>query len=532
MPFLLAWLPALAPLLLAAAGLLAHGTTRAAARRASLAAQAGAAGALAAMLASAALLAAAGGWQANLTQAAWSAGVRLDALTGLVGTLVAFIGAVVTRFSVNYLDGNPGQARFMRWLCLTLAAVLAMILAPNLLQFAAGWIATSLALHRLLLFYPGRPGAQRAARFKFAVSRLGDACLVGAVVLLWAAFGTPDFASLAAKAEALRGRDVPAGVALAGLLVVGAALMKSAQVPLHGWLPEVVETPTPVSALLHAGLINAGGFLVVRLADVMLLAPVSLHLLALVGGFTALFASTVMLTKTSIKVSLAWSTIAQMGFMLMQCGLGAFSSAVLHIVAHALYKAYAFLSSGSIVDEAMRTPGALRPQAGAAATGALVALAVGGAAAIGGAMGFTPLGQPGPVALGAILGIGLAQLVAAAAAAGGPALALRGAALAAGIGVAYFALQAGAARLLAGAVPAAGPQGGGTVDLAVATLAVLSFAGLAVLQAALPALTADPRWRALYWHVANGFHVTAFVHRRAASLLAPSRSATLPGASS
>jgi NAD(P)H-quinone oxidoreductase subunit 5 len=239
-----------------------------------------------------------------------------------------------------------------------------------------------------------------------------------------------------------------------------------------------------------------------------------------------------MLTKTSIKISLAWSTIAQMGFMLMQCGLGAFSSAVLHIVAHSLYKAYAFLSSGSVVEEAIRATGPARQPASAAASGLLVAIAVAGAVGIGWAMGFTPLGQPGPVALGAILGIGLAQLVAASYAAGGAPLALRGAALAAGVGVAYFALQAGAARLLAGTVPASAPQGGGPVDLAVATLAVLSFASLAILQATLPTLTANPRWRALYWHVANGFHVTALVHRWAAPLLSPSRSNTLPGASS
>jgi NAD(P)H-quinone oxidoreductase subunit 5 len=532
MTALLPWLPALAPLTLLVAGLLAPVEGRREPSGACAVAQVGAVAALLAMLASAVLLLATGPQQANVAAAAWSPGVKLDALTAIVATLVAFIGAVVVRYSVNYLDGNPGQPRFMRGLCLTLAAVLTMILAPNLLQFAAGWIATSLALHQLLLFYPERAGAQRAARFKFAVSRLGDACLIGAVVLLWSSFGTPDFAALAEKAVALRGGDVPAAVSLAGLLVIGAALLKCAQFPLHGWLPEVVETPTPVSALLHAGLINAGGFLVVRLADVMLLASVSLHILALVGGFTALFASTVMLTKTSIKISLAWSTIAQMGFMLMQCGLGAFSSAVLHLVAHSLYKAYAFLSSGSVVDEAMRATGPARPATSAPATGLLVGAAVAGSLVLGWAMGFTPLGQPGPVALGAILGIGLAQLVAASYAAGGFTLALRGAALAAGVGGAYFALQAGSARLLAGAVPASAPHGGGAIDLAVATLAVLSFASLAILQAALPAMTANPRWRALYWHVANGFHVTALVHRWAAPLLAPSRSTTLPGASS
>jgi hypothetical protein len=161
-----------------------------------------------------------------------------------------------------------------------------------------------------------------------------------------------------------------------------------------------------------------------------------------------------------------------------------------------------------------------------------VAFAVAAAVGTGWALGFTPLGQPGPVALGAILAIGLAQLVAASYAAGGAPLATRGASLAAALCVAYFALQAGAAKLLAGTVPQVAPHGGGAVDLAVAGLAVLSFAALAVVQSAVPSLTARPRWRALDWHVANGFHVTALVHRAAGRLLSPSRSNALPGASS
>ncbi len=138
-------------------------------------------------------------------------------------------------------------------------------------------------------------------------------------------------------------------ITAAGFLAA-AALLKSAQFPVHGWLTEVMETPTPVSALLHAGVINAGGFLLIRFADVMLLAPGVLAVLVMVGGFTALFGGLVMLTQPAVKTSLAWSTVAQMGFMILECGLGLFPLALLHIVAHSLYKTHSFLASGEAVE--------------------------------------------------------------------------------------------------------------------------------------------------------------------------------------
>ena len=277
--------------------------------------------------------------------------VRLDMLSTILFTLVAFVGVIVVQFSRNYMDGDDRQGAFIGGLCLTLAAVMLLVLSGNLFQFVLAWIATSLSLHRLLVFYPERPAAVLAARKKFITARLGDFCLIGAAALLVKAFGTFDIASLLEQARLAQSTGaIPAVVPYAAGLLAVAALLKSAQFPTHGWLLEVMETPTPVSALLHAGIINAGGFLIVRFADVMVLSAVSLHFLALIGGFTALIGATVMLTQTSVKVSLAWSTISQMGFMLLQCGLGAFPIAVLHIVAHSLYKAHAFLSSGSVVD--------------------------------------------------------------------------------------------------------------------------------------------------------------------------------------
>jgi len=134
------------------------------------------------------------------------------------------------------------------------------------------------------------------------------------------------------------------------LLVVG-AVSKSAQFPFHTWLPQTLETPTPVSALMHAGIVNAGGYLMIRTSPILLLNPTAMASLALVGTVTTCFAATVMLTQTSVKKNLAYSTIAQMGFMMLQCGLGAFSAAMLHILAHSLYKAHAFLNSGNVLEQ-------------------------------------------------------------------------------------------------------------------------------------------------------------------------------------
>jgi NAD(P)H-quinone oxidoreductase subunit 5 len=273
----------------------------------------------------------------------------LDALSATMLCLVSFIGLIVLNYSSSYMDGDPGQLRFTRTLCLTLSAVLLIMVSGNGVQFTLAWIATSIGLRELLVFYPERPAAIIAARKEFLINRLGDTLLILAMVLIHRATGSLEYGTVFAKLAQLRAADsIPPGLGAAAMLLVGTAMLKSAQFPLHGWLIEVMETPTPVSALLHAGIINAGGFLVLRFAYVITPSLSALHMLAFVGGFTALFGSVVMMTQTSVKLSLAYSTIAQMGFMMFECGLGAFSAALLHIVAHSLYKAHAFLSSGSI----------------------------------------------------------------------------------------------------------------------------------------------------------------------------------------
>lgn len=277
-----------------------------------------------------------------------SVGVFVDNLTIIMLLLISFVGMVIVRFSMHYLDGEATQGRFFRWMSFTIGAALMLVISRNLVMLTAAWMLTSLGLHKLLTHYPERHWALWTARKKFLISRLGDLMLVTALGLTYGNFGTTDYQELFAAAALLDpSNDLPWSISLVGVLYALGAMTKCAQFPFHSWLPDTMEAPTPVSALMHAGIINAGGFLVIRLSPLISLSPVALDLLKFVGLFTAIFGSLVMLTQPSIKRTLAYSTIAQMGFMMLQCGLGAYSAATLHIVAHACYKGYAFLMSGS-----------------------------------------------------------------------------------------------------------------------------------------------------------------------------------------
>ncbi|MEM6667293.1 MAG: proton-conducting transporter membrane subunit, partial [Pseudomonadota bacterium] len=421
---------------------------------------------------------------------------------------------VVVRFSANYLDGDPRQGAFMGRLALTLSMVMLLVTSGNLFQLVVAWLGTSLALHGLLLFYAERRGAIVAAKKKFITARIGDACVVVAALLLVAAFGTADIAGImeAAKESAKDATNaadtgaIPTIAIAAAFLIAFAALLKSAQFPTHGWLTEVMETPTPVSALLHAGIINAGGFIVIRFADVMVLSATSLHLLAIVGGFTALFGAVVMLTQSSVKVSLAWSTVAQMGFMLLQCGLGAFALALLHIVAHSLYKAHAFLSSGSVIEikKASWVPdGDARPAVEKVLASFLVALALYGV--IGSLFGLYANAPSAVIVLGAILTMGTTLLVAQGMAGRTNAYVIgRTVLAAAAVTLVYFVVQGLALSGMASTVPT--PNGASAADIAIMMLAVLSFAVVTVLQIVAPVWADAPAWRAARVHLANGLY--------------------------
>ena len=446
-------------------------------------------------------------------------GILFDALTAVMFLLVSFVGSIVVHFARNYMAGDPGHARFTRLLSVTLASVLLLILSGNMAMFLAAWVATSLGLNQLLVFYGDLPAAVLAARKKFIASRLGDLCLAVAIGMVWEVTGALEFSGVFAALKGITASgETPASLTLAAVLIAAAALLKSAQFPLHGWITEVMEPPTPVSALLHAGIINAGGFLALRFSPLLQLSTPSMDLLLIVGGFTALFASVVMLTQNAIKVALAWSTIAQMGFMLLQCGLGAWPAALLHIVAHSLYKAHAFLSSGSVVDIARAS---WSPSPGGAPHPARLGLAVAGVIAgvgiVGTLSGFELAREPGLFALGAILLMGLTHYIAQSIDTRPTGFVIaRTIVVAAAVAGLWFALQSGMAALMAGTLPEAANRTD-LVALAAIFAVVAGFALLTIGQASFITAKpggATPEWvRAFYVHAHNGLYVNALANR-------------------
>lgn len=432
--------------------------------------------------------------------------LRFDGLSAIMFALVAIMGGVVLKFSRAYLDGDARHGAFMGRMALTVASVMFLVLSGNLLHLAAFWAITSFSLHGLLLFYPERRGAVMAARKKFIVARLGDVLLAAAAFLLWRTFGTADLATLAERAAGFTATAGPELTAAAFMIVLSAAL-KSAMIPTHGWLLDVMETPTPVSALLHAGIINGGTFLIVRLADVVLNVPSALHMSVLIGATTAVLASIVLTTQPAVKTALAWSSAAHMGFMLMLCGLGAFPVAILHLVAHSFYKAHAFLSSGSAAEvPRTRTPGAKTPASwGEIALGFAAAAAT--VAAVGTLLGVEITSKPVTIGLSTVIAIALTQLWAGGfqARRGGAVVLGRVVTWATATTLAFWGLELSAAALLSGAVPTeplADP-----VTIALTALVVAAFAAVVAVQLRLPALVQRPAFRRLWVHTRNGFYL-------------------------
>jgi NAD(P)H-quinone oxidoreductase subunit 5 len=439
-------------------------------------------------------------WAPFGVESSFALALRLDGVSALMISLITYLGAVVLHFSRRYLSGDAGQSRFLSWMSLTLGSVLLLVLAGHLLLLWLAWIATSLCLHRLLLHYPERAGAVFSARKKFVVSRLGDACLLAAACVLHAHYHTFDFEQIFA---AIAAGDT-AGLELAGMLLAGVAMLKSAQLPFHSWLPDTMETPTPVSALMHAGIINAGGFLLVRLAPIMAAAPTASAILAVVGACTAAFGAAVMLAQPSVKRALAYSTIAQMGFMILQCGLGAYALALLHICAHSLYKAHAFLTAGSTVGAVPRAALPLRTAAltiGVLAGGLLVA----SGATLLQALAPGSTAYPGLFAL--ILTLAVAYVIARAWSAGGGAGVLaRGLAVAITVTALSLGLHASAHALFPH-LPALEPTR--AVRVAVGVI----FAGLFLFQSLLWRSARHSWSRQLYVHALNGFYLGTFFNR-------------------
>jgi len=435
---------------------------------------------------------------------------RQDAVSVTLALLVSCVGWVVLRYARRYLDGEAREGAFHALTLAVIAAVLVLVQAGSLPVLIAGFVAVGVLLRQLLLFYPERAEARRAAAKFLRVWGAGDVALIGAAVLLWTAFGTLDIATL--------NRAGAAGLPLAGhaavALLVLAAALKTATFPIHGWLTEVMEAPTPVSALLHAGVINAGGVMLITLSGLVQQSPGAMAALVMLGGLTALFAAMVMLTQSAIKTALAWSTVAQMGFMLLQCGLGLWSLALLHIVAHSLYKAHAFLGSGGAVRavNAIRKPGPVAvPGMGAVLRSFALALVLYAGVAVGFTLAVGPK-SPQALALGTMLIFGVSYLIAQGLADTAPGaltrLTVRASVAAA---LAYFGFQVLAQAVWGPSLPPAPLPG--PLEWALIVLAVLSFGLVAVAQALFPLWAHHPSTAGLRVHLANGLYLNALFDR-------------------
>ncbi|HKJ82921.1 MAG TPA: NADH-quinone oxidoreductase subunit L [Mariprofundaceae bacterium] len=263
--------------------------------------------------------------------------------------LVSFIALINVSYSRSYMAGNrEEEARYLRWLMTTLCAVALVAVTNHMLVFLAAWISISFGLNQLLLFYPQRPRAVLAAHKKFIFARIAELSLFGAFLLLHAVHGSW---LISDSYRELHGQPALQAMQMVAVTLLAlTALIKCAQFPIHGWLIQVVEAPTPVSALLHAGIINLGGYLLILFAPLLSQCAPAQWLLLVVAGMTTVAAALIMMTRISVKVRLAWSTMSQMGLMLVECALGLYELALLHLVAHSCYKAYAFLNSGSEVE--------------------------------------------------------------------------------------------------------------------------------------------------------------------------------------
>ncbi len=272
---------------------------------------------------------------------------RLDSLSMLMTLVVTGIGLLIHIYSIGYMSHDEGFSRFFAYLNLFTFFMLNLVLGSNMLLMFIGWEGVGLCSYLLIGFWFERPAAAQAGKKAFVVNRIGDAGFILAVMLTFVTFGTLDFYEVMG---AIPG-EVSVGVltAIGVLLFVGAA-GKSAQIPLYVWLPDAMEGPTPVSALIHAAtMVTAGVYMVARSGVLFSHAPAAMGLVAAVGAATALFAATIALFQNDIKKVLAYSTVSQLGYMFIGAGVGAFAAAIFHLMTHAFFKACLFLGSGSVI---------------------------------------------------------------------------------------------------------------------------------------------------------------------------------------
>ena len=291
----------------------------------------------------------------------------LDQLSLVMLLVVTGVGFLIHIYSVGYMWDDDGYYRFMSYLNLFMFFMLTLVLAKNYLMMFIGWEGVGLASYLLIGFWFTKDSAASAGKKAFIVNRIGDFGFLIALFLMIKHFGTLDFPTLFAKIAPLAPETVGAGLLTAmGLLLMVGAAGKSAQIPLYVWLPDAMEGPTPVSALIHAAtMVTAGVYMVARSHVIFERAPSALTVVAIVGTLTALFAATIGIAQTDIKKVLAYSTVSQLGYMFMACGVGAFSAGIFHLMTHAFFKGLLFLAAGSVIhgvggEQDMRKMGGLR----------------------------------------------------------------------------------------------------------------------------------------------------------------------------
>ncbi len=287
-------------------------------------------------------------------------GLSLTTLSSILLVLITGLGLVVGSFSSRYAVDDP-RPRRLAWLIL--AATLAsgiVAAAGTLIVLVAAWILTSIALAQLLAHRLELPGARRALPRALLSLGAADACLLGAAVIVTAVAGNVPLGGLDGAADELSAASVAGfdAASVASLLIVCAALGRCAQAPFGSWLTQTVAAPTPVSALLHAGIVNAGAVLLIATAPLVTDSRIAMGLLFAVAAFSMLNATSLMIARPDVKGALALSTRGQMAFMLLACAMGAFGAAIFHLVAHGMYKATLFLGSGSAIDESRQIAGA------------------------------------------------------------------------------------------------------------------------------------------------------------------------------
>jgi NADH-quinone oxidoreductase subunit L len=275
---------------------------------------------------------------------------RLDALSALMLSFVTFVGTLIHVYSVGYMQKEEGYGRYFSYLNLFMFAMLTLVLADNLPLLFVGWEGVGLCSYLLIGYYYDKDFAVAAGKKAFIANRVGDLGMVLGIFGVFALFGTADFSFVElAKRQVLAG-DAPLGVYAVCLLLFLGACGKSAQGPLYVWLPDAMAGPTPVSALIHAAtMVTAGVYLVARCSALFVLSPDALTLVAWIGAGTAIFAATIGLAQNDIKKVLAYSTVSQLGYMFLACGVGAFAAGMFHVFTHAFFKACLFLGSGSVI---------------------------------------------------------------------------------------------------------------------------------------------------------------------------------------